>query len=445
MKVHKCYYTYAFLACALLSACTPNSSDSGKKITLRSLDGASLADTLEVNENLPLMAQQKDALYRIRGQEGTGDMGQIYIDNVISSEYKIIPLETMEDCVIGNIDDILKDDSLLFVVDTWSERICVFNLNGKFLRNIGKKGHAADEYVSMTRVAFDKDHKRMGILDDDSQKLLFYDYNGNFLGKESLYFRYEHLAFCGDDRRVLLVLPYEHDGYEALNSFKLTLTDKEGVPVCGVLKNPGFPKHRLDNIPFNVVLEQPLHANPDGVYYVDILSPDTIWRVSEDECVPFLAADFGEPFTDAKSYGEMTKKSYQEKMNTKNYLHDDFIFTKDFGCLSTTLQNRVFVNLKTGQYQMGRLSRRPRSLVNDFSTFAFDCYTYTKMFLYDWEANQIARIWPVDEVLMRMKSLRADEEGEAIYQSWPQEERAMLEHLSPEDNPVIVVATLKEF
>lgn len=75
MKVHKCYYTYAFLACALLSACTPNSSDSGKKITLRSLDGASLADTLEVNENLPLMAQQKDALYRIRGQEGTGDMG----------------------------------------------------------------------------------------------------------------------------------------------------------------------------------------------------------------------------------------------------------------------------------------------------------------------------------------------------------------------------------
>ena len=32
-----------------------------------------------------------------------------------------------------------------------------------------------------------------------------------------------------------------------------------------------------------------------------------------------------------------------------------------------------------------------------------------------------------------------------IYQTWPKDERDFLEHLTQEDNPVLVVATLKEF
>ena len=41
--------------------------------------------------------------------------------------------------------------------------------------------------------------------------------------------------------------------------------------------------------------------------------------------------------------------------------------------------------------------------------------------------------------------ITSDEQLNEVYQTWPKDERDFLEHLTQEDNPVLVVATLKEF
>ena len=41
--------------------------------------------------------------------------------------------------------------------------------------------------------------------------------------------------------------------------------------------------------------------------------------------------------------------------------------------------------------------------------------------------------------------ITSDEQLNEVYQTWPQDERDFLEHMMQEDNPVLVVATLKEF
>lgn len=427
----------------LHSACTSRSTGSDASLVLRSLDGASASDTMVVESKLPLMSQQQEAFCHIRSLGGVRERPSVNLVDVFDQKYRIIPLETTEDCIVGEVSDVVKDDSLLFVVDKWNSSIFVFGLDGKFVRRIGCEGHAENEYVSMSCVSVDMRNKRVCILDEDSQKLVSYDYEGNFLGKESRYFWYECFAFLGDGKRVLLTLPYEHRNYEEIDSYRLVMTDGKGVPQCGVLLNPGFPKYELDHRQFSCGLDNALHSTPDGVYYMDILSPDTIWRVGVKECVPFLVADFGEPFSTPDSYCGMTNKSYHERINQVDFLRDDFIFTREFGLVN--FSSCAIVNLRTKKYVTGMLSRRPGETLHNFFEFAYESNPNERIFLYDWEDNQIVKVWTADEITRRLGMLKDDAEWKAVYQSWPQSDRDILDRLTPEDNPVLVVATFKDF
>ena len=328
-----CHSALALLSCMLLYACNSQPTGTKEKITLTPLDKKSYTDTMEVRASLPLMNQRKESLYKIEDHSSMLEVKSICPDSILAPEYRIIPLETTEECVVGVTDNLLIADSLIFVVDTWSRQISVFDMNGKFQNHIGRKGHAKGEYVSMYSVTLDTRQKRVCFIDENSQKLLFYDYKGNFLSQEPRYFWYQNIAFLGSDKRVLLTLPYDHKDYQALNSFKLTITDEKGIPVCGALEDPGFPKYRLDKCQFQGSLINALHTNPDGVYYLDILSPDTIWKIKDKECTPFVCVDFGEPFTTPETYREMTNESYRKRMNQTKVLWDNFAFSKDFGYL----------------------------------------------------------------------------------------------------------------
>ena len=54
-------------------------------------------------------------------------------------------------------------------------------------------------------------------------------------------------------------------------------------------------------------------------------------------------------------------------------------------------------------------------------------------------------MWDAAELVRRMKMITSDEQLNEVYQTWPKDERDFLEHMTQEDNPVLVVATLKEF
>lgn len=400
-------------------------------------------DTMSVNTSLPLMHQQKESLYKITDHHSMLEVKSIYPDSILAPEYRIIQLETTEECIVGVTDNLLIADSLIFVVDTWGRQISVFDMNGKFQNHIGRKGHAKGEYVSMYSVTLDTRQKRVCFIDEDSQKLLFYDYKGNFLSQEPRYFWYQSIALLGDGKRVLLTLPYDHKDYQALNSFKLTITDEKGIPVCGALEDPGFPKYRLDKCQFQGSLINALHTNPDGVYYLDILSPDTIWKIKGKECTPFVCVDFGEPFTTPETYREMTNESYRKRMNQTKVLWDNFAFSKDFGYLY--YDRCAIIDLNTGKYMIGKIEERGNKPTPSFLEFAFQTYPNEKIFLFDWEKNQFAKVWPANEAVRMLSMMRQNPEWEKIYQAWPQSDRDILERLAPEDNPVIVVGTFKKF
>ena len=125
-----CHSALALLSCMLLYACNSLPTGTKEKITLTPLDKKPGTDTMEASASLPLMNQRKESLYKIEDHSSMLEVKFISPDSILAPEYKIIPLETTEECVVGEISNLFVDDNLIFLVDTWGKQISVFDMNG---------------------------------------------------------------------------------------------------------------------------------------------------------------------------------------------------------------------------------------------------------------------------------------------------------------------------
>lgn len=97
-------------------------------------------------------------------------------DLVDSVEY--IPLETTDECLLGNIYNIKEDAGIFFI---WvREGLYAFSSDGKFLNRIGRKGDAPGEYIYMNCFYLDTFNKRVGIACELQHKIFLYTYDGVF-------------------------------------------------------------------------------------------------------------------------------------------------------------------------------------------------------------------------------------------------------------------------
>ena len=72
------------------------------------------------------------------------------------SKMEIIPLETLDSCLIMNIEKIELHNNQLFIFDNLRPALYVFDKKGKYIKQIGKKGEGPDEFQVITDVFIDK-------------------------------------------------------------------------------------------------------------------------------------------------------------------------------------------------------------------------------------------------------------------------------------------------
>lgn len=92
-----------------------------------------------------------------------------------------IPLETTKDIVIGSIDKMEAFDSYFFILDKRTKKIWCFDSLGKYIFQIDKKGKGPGEYLDIFDFNIDKENKQILVLDRNSQKILYYDFSGQYL------------------------------------------------------------------------------------------------------------------------------------------------------------------------------------------------------------------------------------------------------------------------
>lgn len=93
---------------------------------------------------------------------------------------RAIPLETTDDCLIGQISDLfLFGDTLVVVDGKKSKQIYLYNIEGKFLNKFGRVGVGPGEYMSISRATIDSN--RISILDYLTLSYIDFDYAGNIV------------------------------------------------------------------------------------------------------------------------------------------------------------------------------------------------------------------------------------------------------------------------
>lgn len=95
------------------------------------------------------------------------------------SKIEIIPLETSEQSLltflIGEPDKVVKYNNNFFVLDRDQEAIIVFNLSGKFIKRISKKGQGPGEYISINDFNINRYTNNLEILSPEGRCINIYD------------------------------------------------------------------------------------------------------------------------------------------------------------------------------------------------------------------------------------------------------------------------------
>lgn len=115
---------------------------------------------------------RKDADYLVR-EADMHECGAVELSGLLQT-FDLIPLETNNDCLIGNIQSVKKRLGR-FYIHTKNE-LHVFEGNGKHVAKVGNLGEGPGEYQAICD--FDADQERIYILTPN--KLLYYDRDGKF-------------------------------------------------------------------------------------------------------------------------------------------------------------------------------------------------------------------------------------------------------------------------
>lgn len=108
----------------------------------------------------------------------------VEVDRLIDS-VRYIKLETSDEAIIARIDKIVFQDSLIYLADTRSNAVFVYDRAGKYRFKIASQGPGPEEYINLMDFTVDPAAGSVDVL--DMHKIVRYDMSdGKFIESISL-------------------------------------------------------------------------------------------------------------------------------------------------------------------------------------------------------------------------------------------------------------------
>ena len=188
--------------------------------------------------------------------------------DLVSSSF-IVSLETKNDGLIGRINKIQADDSIMVILDkTNQSRVMLFGMDGQFIQQLSKAGKGPGEYVYPVDFNIVKKRKEIWLIDGPSNKLMKYSYSGEYLSSLRLSFNTRLFSVLEDGGLVC------ESGSDSL----LVITDPTGQPkYAAIRRNPDT--HSGLERPFDHFQELVrYHVHQDNsIYIVDDMNCKLEW------------------------------------------------------------------------------------------------------------------------------------------------------------------------
>jgi hypothetical protein len=152
---------------------------------------------------------RNDSVYTI-DFDNTPKEEKIYMSSLFK-KVRSIPLETVDESLIGYIDNIQIFDKKIFILDkNYVKGVLVFDINGKFIRKIGNIGQGPGEYIDLTDFTIDKVNRIIYLLDFNTCVLIYDIDTGKYIkqiniseSKNSLYIQYNNEQLYVDAIQML--------------------------------------------------------------------------------------------------------------------------------------------------------------------------------------------------------------------------------------------------
>ncbi|SDT52155.1 6-bladed beta-propeller protein [Mucilaginibacter mallensis] len=332
-----------FLMSFLIFSC--NHSDELKAKKLKNAekffgyqDQTSQVKNLVVNKKHPhvvdLITYQKDS---------------INISTLVDS-ISYTPLETNDNCLIGDIDKMFYDGRRIIILDKRkAQSVFIFEKTGKFHAKINFLGKGPGKYAGIEDVAVDYRTGNIILLDLSDNKIITYDQDSHFLSEKPVGFYVYELALFPKSSDILLASHSEFNAhFNSVYLYNLLLTDSLVKPYARAFKfneESGLNFHWWN--PINI------HSDGSALFYYPRFT-DTIYRIEKNSATAEYKIDYGKSSLPPDFFESQTDNRFEQLQGSGrfSFFMGDFVASPDFFfCIASIkgLDTYGFYCIKSGK------------------------------------------------------------------------------------------------
>ena len=116
------------------------------------------------------------------------DFSEVDVDSIpfsqIMDSVSYLALELPDSIVVGRVKDISFEDSMIVILDRYTDGLIKLSRDGKFIGLMGSKGNGPGEYISADAICTDRNY--VYLYDRMQRSVIRYDHYGNYIGKDSI-------------------------------------------------------------------------------------------------------------------------------------------------------------------------------------------------------------------------------------------------------------------
>jgi len=349
----------------------------------------------------------------------------------IIKSVELIPLETNDNSIFGNIKRVRADGNHLYILDYNDNPVKIFTKNGKFVAEIGHRGRGPGEYIQIDDFLISEDVIHIYAW-SGNRKWIRYSFDNRFLYETDMFFPLDEICQISDNRYLIYVgngtVSNECDYY-------LYCIDKDFE-----IQSRLQPKRSPEDINFPIQ-QNHFSKSSDCILYIREFC-DTLFTISHDLTIqPKYRLDFGKNWYSNSFLKEYHGRSFFEIYNAV----DKNEYAKHINVLETSTQLIISYII---QHDIP-LGKRGRAYLAIYSNETENIYNYAdshdnifaklflRPYLVDTDGDQIIGLIDAEEILDIASKINIDNPiAEKV--------KKCAEQIDKSSNPILIRYTLAD-
>ncbi len=230
-------------------------------------------------------------------------------DSTLFNECHVVALETNDSSFIREISRIYKTKDYIFILDKSLDKICIFDVQGKYRNKIENIGNGPHEYLSLMDFCLDTEKEEILLLCDKPYKIMRCNYNGQFVSETKYRDFFKGIAMDA--------------GYIYCNRTELNKTDLDKYEICCMNRDGDQVANLLetrDNIA-NTLFNPGNFLNRSRHIYYTRRFDNTVYQIIKDEFSEKYTLDFGKFNLPEYLLKERDIRRFHNECEEKKYIY----------------------------------------------------------------------------------------------------------------------------